>query len=260
MIVPAHNEAGSIASNLRVLLANAAPGEFDVVVVCNGCTDATADEARTVAGVRVLELEQASKIAAIRAGDAATDRFPRIYLDGDIRLPTATARRLRDELVSSDALVAGVPGRLDLSAATRPARWFLAFRSTLPVFRSGIIGAGVYALSETGRARFGDWPQLLGDDQFIYRLFTPAERVTLPGHPTTVEVPASLRTIVRRGVRIRRGNSQLDHLGLPRPPSGARLALAEALRTPGLRVAAAVFVLTTAWIRLRTRFGAGGDW
>lgn len=29
----------------------------------------------------------------------------------------------------------------------------------MPVFRNGIIGAGVYAFSAAGRARFGLWPR-----------------------------------------------------------------------------------------------------
>src|SRR6478735_2382051 len=52
VVIPAHNEAQVIEPNLRALLAGVEPGAFEVVVVCNGCTDATADIARRVDGVR----------------------------------------------------------------------------------------------------------------------------------------------------------------------------------------------------------------
>ena len=65
-----------------------APGELDVVVVCNGCTDQTAELARSCGyQVRVVELASASKPAALRIGDAAALAFPRLYLDADVILP-----------------------------------------------------------------------------------------------------------------------------------------------------------------------------
>ena len=55
-------------------------------MVCNGCTDVTADEAGGAAPwATVLELEAASKTAALQAGDGVVTAFPRSDLDGAIR-------------------------------------------------------------------------------------------------------------------------------------------------------------------------------
>ena len=64
VIVPAHNEEAVIGRTLRALLGSAAPGEFEVLVVCNGCTDRTAALVRSeFPSVRVLERSEASKTA-----------------------------------------------------------------------------------------------------------------------------------------------------------------------------------------------------
>jgi len=245
---------------------DAEQGEFDIVVVCNGCTDATAEEARTFAGLRVVELEEPSKVAALREGDRQTDVFPRIYLDGDVELSTQAARDLVEPLRSGVALAAGVPGRYALDDAPLGVQLFYEFRQRLPVFAEGIIGAGVYALSADGRQRFGEWPDVLGDDQFVYRCFREEERVRVPGHRTKVDPAPDLRTIVRRGVRIRRGNRQLTEgtahqVGLDPPPAGVRQAsIASLSRGPRGWASMVVFAGVTLLIRLRTPLAPPNRW
>ena len=265
VLIPAHNEEGRIARSLRALTAEARPGEFHIIVVCNGCTDATADLARSVPSVTVVELEQASKIAALREGDRRSDVFPRIYLDGDVVLSTQAARDLADALAPGDALVAGIPGSYVLDDVPLGVQLFYEFRQRLPVFADGIIGAGVYALSEQGRARFDEWPEILGDDQFIFRLFDAEERAVLRHHTTFVEPAPDLRTVVRRGVRVRRGNRELTDGagGVPRlaPPSaGFGRAFRASLRNPRGWLSAAVFTGVTLVIRARTRSARSSDW
>src|SRR4051794_10857255 len=46
IVIPAHNEEAVLARCLRVLLAGSQPGELDVIVVANACTDRTAEIAR----------------------------------------------------------------------------------------------------------------------------------------------------------------------------------------------------------------------
>lgn len=266
VIIPAYNESAGIARTLRAVTGDAAEGELQVVVVCNGCTDDTALVAAGFTGVDVVEIEDASKLAALRAGDRRATVFPRVYLDADIELSTAAIRAIATELQRPEVLVAGVPGRMDLSEASLPVALFYEFRERLPVISHGIMGSGNYALSETGRARFEEWPDLpSGDDQFIFRLFAPHERMTVPGHETRVTPPSSMAAVVRRGVRTNRGNRNLTEGGagepLAPPRAGRAAALKASMRSPRGVLSAAVFVSVTAFIKLRARWGTGGaDW
>ena len=89
VVVPAHDEAAVIERCLAAMLAEAEPDEFEIVVVCNGCTDDTAARARRSAPkARVIELSEASKAMALRAGDAAASVFPRCYVDADVVVST----------------------------------------------------------------------------------------------------------------------------------------------------------------------------
>ena len=86
VVIPAHNEEAVIASTLRSVLEGLEQGA-EVLVVCNGCSDDTAAVAGTFGlPVRVLEIEPASKVAALNAGDEVAAGYPRIYLDADVTL------------------------------------------------------------------------------------------------------------------------------------------------------------------------------
>ena len=83
VIIAAYNEAAVIGRNLDRLLAGAAPGELEVIVVANGCVDETVAVA-SARDVRVLDLPAPGKAAALNAGDAVATSTPRVYLDADI--------------------------------------------------------------------------------------------------------------------------------------------------------------------------------
>ena len=90
VVIPAYNEGAVID---RCLASIGQPFDMTIVVAANGCTDDTVPRSRRH-GVQVVEVRQASKIAALNSGDkAAGATFPRIYLDADIELSPALWRR-----------------------------------------------------------------------------------------------------------------------------------------------------------------------
>lgn len=264
VVIPAHNEQAHMVENLTALLAGLPQGSLEVVVVCNGCWDDTATEAGSVPGVRVVELPRASKIAALRVGDAEAACFPRIYLDGDVRLSGSAAAALAEALAKPAPRVAGVLPEVDLSEASWSVRRFYGFRLRLPVLRQGIIGAGVYALNEEGRDRLGDWPDVLGDDAYVLRSFTPQERILVPGHRTRVVAPPTLGDVIRRGVRVRRGNAELGSMTAGKvaaaPPTGVATALWQTAWVPSRWLDAVVWLAVSLVIRLLTSLRWAGDW
>src|ERR1700730_18133734 len=72
LIVAAHDEEAVVAAKVRNALALDYPRErLEVIVACDGCTDATAARARAAGADLVLELPRGGKI---RAQDAAVER------------------------------------------------------------------------------------------------------------------------------------------------------------------------------------------
>ncbi|NIZ91096.1 glycosyltransferase [Kineococcus rubinsiae] len=207
VVVPAHDEARTLAGTLQALAGAVGTEVADVVVVANGCTDATADVARA-AGARVVELTEPSKAAALSAGDHAALAFPRVYLDADIRLTPGTLDALAATLRREGVLVASPRVVFDTSRSSWPVRAFYAAYRELPYVRDGLVGLGVYGMSEAGRARFGDFPRVTSDDLFVQRLFSPGERAVSDGE-FVVAAPRDLRNLLKVRTRTARGNAEL---------------------------------------------------
>lgn len=228
VVIPAHNEAGVITRCLDALFDGIEPDALDVVVVCNGCRDDTAARARESGHpVLVVELTAASKAAALRAGDAALDLFPRLYLDADVVLPGRSARRVVEHL-RGGAVAARPPIRYDSRESTAPVRSYYRARTEVPAVMRSLWGAGVYGLSAAGRARFGEFPDLTADDLWIDRQFEPAEVEIVDCDPVLVRVPRRTRDLVRILQRTYKGKSET------RPDAGpderARTVTQSALR------------------------------
>ena len=121
VILPAHQEEAGIGACLRGLCTQRlVPGvSHQIVVIANGCTDATAQLARdaapalTTAGWQVLVLETAigNKIAALNMGDAAATGGMRIYLDADVVIGPGMIEALHTAPPSSaSSAVPATPG------------------------------------------------------------------------------------------------------------------------------------------------------
>jgi glycosyltransferase involved in cell wall biosynthesis len=215
IVIAAHNEAAMIGACLDSLLDGAASGEFDITVVANGCTDDTAAVASTRPGVRVLELGVASKVAALNAGDEVAVGFPRIYLDGDIRLGAAAVRALA-AATAEPGVLASMPRRvLDVAGRPLPVKAYYAINSRLPVYRDGLFGRGAICLSEAARARFVTFPEVTADDLFLDSLYTSAQKRQVDSVSSLVATPRRTKDLIRRLVRVRAGNQRMRASGAP---------------------------------------------
>ena len=214
IVIPACNEASVIGRTLAALTEAALPGELDVVVVCNGCTDNTAELARGFGiPVRVIETAVGNKAHALNLGDkAAGSAFPRIYLDADVVVSLDTVRALARRLDGGDVLGVAPRADVDLSGCTCPVRWYYYVASLLPSAKEGIGGSGVYALSQTGRRRFGNFPNVTADDLYVRLLYRPSECETISTFSSRVFPPRKMRDLIRVRVRVRRGNLEIARL------------------------------------------------
>ncbi|MFJ5956270.1 WecB/TagA/CpsF family glycosyltransferase [Paenarthrobacter sp. NPDC092416] len=213
VIIPAHNEAAVIDRTLDSLQEVIDSGTVDVIVACNGCTDETEQLAARHTGVHVLHVDEASKVAALNAADAVTQRWPRLYLDADIELSPEALRSVFRALGDGPLLAARPAFRYDTTGASRPVRAYYRARNRIPGNARALWGAGAYAMSQRAHERLGTFPALTGDDYYVDRLFGPDEKAVLETTPVVVRTPrntAALLGILRRTYR---GNAQQDASG-----------------------------------------------
>jgi glycosyltransferase involved in cell wall biosynthesis len=213
VIIPAHNEGSVIARTLQAMTDGAKSGELDIIVICNGCSDNTASEARRFAPrVRVIETDVASKSHAMNLGDQAAHGFPRIYADADVVLTVEAIRSLARRLERGDVLVVAPTPAFDLAGCSWPVRACYDIRALLPSAREGIGGSGVYALSAVGRARFQEFPSLTADDGFVRVQFQSEERETVSSAQSTVFPPRGVKHLIATKTRSHYGSFELAKL------------------------------------------------
>jgi glycosyltransferase involved in cell wall biosynthesis len=206
VLIPAHNEAAVIGRCLHHLFEGTDTGDLEVAVVCNGCDDDTAAVALAIGHpIEVIELDEASKPAALRAGDRRLHAFPRLYLDADVVLPGPTARQVLEHLARTGAVAARPPFRYDAAHSTAIVQRYFRARSRMPTVMGSIWGAGVYGLSAAGRARFGDHPEVVAEDLFVHQQFDSDEIEIVGDEPVVVIAPARFRDLLKVRRRAYRG-------------------------------------------------------
>ena len=215
VVIPAHNEATVIERCLGTIRSGVGAAEVEIVVVCNGCTDDTAAVAARVPGVTVAEIPESSKVAALNEGDRIARHYPRVYLDADVVLQPESLRLLVAALRGGAVAAAPVPV-VDSRGCSLGSRMYFRVWARLGYARRHVLGSGVYALSESGRGRFGAFPDVIADDGFVYAQFSSEERVNPSGATFVIRAPRSIAATLRRRVRIHEGNQQLRVLGVPR--------------------------------------------
>lgn len=264
IVIAAHDEEAVIARTLHALTDVVRRGQLDVVVVCNGCRDRTADVARGFPGVRVQELAQPSKTAALREGDRLALTGPRIYLDADIVM-TGTAAVETMRALANGVVAARPPHRFDTTGAVWAVRRWYDVRTQLPSISGALWGAGCYALSVAGRARFDEFPDIVADDLFIDGLFAPTEITIVDTEPLVVRTPrrlADLVRVLRRSYRTQSDVATAHTGGLTTTAQRRQLHDLRELvrRDPWRTLDVVVYLAIIAVARLRARWGPAPRW
>lgn len=269
IIIPAHNEANVLPATLSRLAADSMAESLEVFVVANACNDSTAATAREFAdrlpGLVVIETQTPGKPNALNLGDAAASAFPRIFLDADIVLGPGALQALVQGLQVKEPRVAAPAIRFDLEGADLWVKHYYRIFTRMPYASDGLVGLGVYGLSEAGRARFDRFPNLLADDLYIQRLFAPAERLQTPG-TFTVRTPRQWWDLVKVRTRVDRGNAQLASEsepgdGFERSSGSSLKALGQTVgRRPALAGSAGVYLVTTILAKIRSKASNDTSW
>lgn len=264
IIIPAYNEASIIEDCIDGVLRQTTDLSMEILVVANGCSDDTAARARATAprararGARfaIFELARGSKPGALNFADThATGRI-RIYLDADIRLTPNAVEEICARL--SDGVTLLCAPRLETAEPrSGVTRAYATAWSQLPLVRNEVVGCGLYAVNEIGRARWTLFPELISDDKFVRLHFAPSEQAIAERASYLVQMPEGWCELVRVRGRWSRGNRDLTR-AFPELTRTERNRVLQAGRmlilTPRLWPSAPVFVLAFALGELSARY------
>lgn len=244
VIVPVRDEASILFETVPTVLA-AASDAAEIIYVCNDCSDDSAAIILSLAGsrVQVVEISTSGKTKAFNAGDRLASCFPRFYVDADTRLETETFSRLGQILISGEADLVVPRLDYDLSTATCLSRAMAEVWLSLP-YAQQLAFQSVIGVSEAGRGRWIDFPDILGDDIFVAAMISPDRRKIDKSVTAVTQLPATFFGWVSMRTRWRRGEWALVRMGLPLPqPTGQRKALLRCLLRPRNAIGAGGFIL-----------------
>lgn len=218
IVIPAHNEETTIGDLLASLTIGAEPGEMEIIVAANGCSDRTSDVARSFDSggtrVQVLELSEGNKPAALNAADRAAIGFPRFYIDSDVAVGLDAVLACRAAL-EAGAMAAAPQLTVDTSRSTWAVRAYYRVWLSAPWVTNNLVGSGFIGLSAAARARFEDFPAIGADDLWVASHIAGGEREVVQSHTFSVVASPNARQLVKRNARIRAANHLLREADLP---------------------------------------------
>lgn len=278
VIIPAHDEAGGIARTLGTIQGGQgeSEGEVDgrpseVIVVCNACSDDTAEIARAAMPMaRVIELGEGGKWRALNAGMALAREEIVIVVDADVEIGPLELGALARRLQRANVWAASPAVVFDLSDTDNWVRAYYKVFARHPYLVNGVGGAGVYGLSRRGRDCVGAFPRLMSDDGYVRARIPPRyqRRVMheIDGRKIRARVrpPRTLAALLQVEARWRQGDLELqDHVAGPlRPkpqhPLWGLLAAGKVRRRDALRYLA--IKLTGRMLRTMTRLDPERTW
>ena len=255
IIIPAHNEQDVVTRCLESLRSDSGVTSREVILVANGCSDATAEVARQAwPGIEIVETHIASKSNALNLGDAIATGFPRFYMDADISLAPEAISIIASRMAETGALAAAPAMEMRLLDASWPVRAYYQVWQRLPYVQEGMIGVGIYALSEEGRRRFNRFPSIIADDGYVRRLFKPEERLCVRECTSVVTAPSSLWGLIKIKTRSRLGGYELTEKFpelVENEPKDYASAFRQLIRRPTIWPAVVVYVGVNIVARLR---------
>jgi len=220
IVIPAFNEAAVIERTLRALnIGRNADQPPEVIVVCNGCNDQTANIVRmTYPSTIVIELEEGSKSLAINVGIEAAQYKPVIIVDADVIIEHASLVALAVALRGPEVMAASPAVKVELSGCDRWVRLYYKVWQGHSYLKEGIGGSGVYGLSSLALHQLGPIPPVIADDTYIRSIFPISQQKRIAqdvnGRPvsSTIFAPRRLRNLVSCESRWRAGDAQLRQL------------------------------------------------
>lgn len=208
IIIPANNETDFIQACLQSLLdQDAVCTNAEIIVSANACHDDTVAKSTAFQSsfaargwsLIVLDSPEPGKLGALNRAEELASAPAFAFLDADVLCDTGLVGQLAKALATDHPRYA--TGTFTLQPPrTLASRLYGRFWMELPFMKSQAVGAGLFALNRSGRARWGSFPDIISDDTFVRLSFAPEERIQVPAryHWPLVEGFTQLVRVRRR--------------------------------------------------------------
>ncbi|MFU0825286.1 glycosyltransferase family 2 protein [Clostridium sp.] len=233
ILIAARNEADKIENTIKYIAKQDYTGQYKVIVIDNGSTDATASIAieageRFNVYVSVIREDNPGKFIALNTGIKHVDTEYIITLDADTLLHKSALRYLVARIKSAPNDISAVAGSVLVrnsrdSLITKVQEWdyFLAIASIKRLqglYQGTLVAQGAYSIYKTKNIKeIGGWPDAIGEDIVLtWTMLSKGWKIYFePLAVAFTDVPTDLYAFSRQRSRWARG--MIEALKLIKP-------------------------------------------
>jgi len=213
VIVPAHNEENVIEKCLNSLINQ--EGVDAIIVACNGCSDSTASLVKSkYPNVICLDIQKPSKVNALNEAEKLIKSWPVFYIDADVSLSDNAVSQISKYMSENDIHLAAPEPVIDTSESPWLVKQYYETWLKLPYIKEGVIATCSFVISEEGRKRFTQFPDVIADDYFVRSQFYENELTNVPGCKVYVSAPKTLWSLIKIKTRSKLGVMEVKARGL----------------------------------------------
>lgn len=222
VIVPACNEEGTIGRLIATMRSTGS--SYHAIISTNGCRDRTAEVARVAidgdARFCIVDSAKAGKCGALNRAEAmipeALQSLPRFFVDADVDISVDDLCRLCRELQGPTPALVSPRISLDVRGCSRLAQLAARGWQQRSYFQRAAFQL-VLGVNQTGRARWGLFPEIIADDAFVASHFEPSERRIYPECTAFTKFPRTARAFLGVQRRWIAGDRQLRRFLIQNP-------------------------------------------
>lgn len=219
VIVPAYNEAGFIKNTVQSILSADYRGKKEILVIDDGSTDHTVEEAKSIRDprVKIYQKQHAGKAAAVNYGISKA-RFETIaLLDADSSLDKKALQLLVQPLADGADVSTGV---IRAKRTRNPLTWFQdidymvssGWRYICSKINATYIAPGFAAFRKSALEKVGNFDNdtLTEDLDIVIKMRKAGYKAAMvPAAVMTTSVPSTFYGLVRQRLRWGRGSLQV---------------------------------------------------
>jgi len=247
LIIPAYNEENTIVRSLKNLTSSKQSFRLEIIVVCNGCTDRTETFAREFGpDVIVLSTAVPSKTKAINIAEKIARFYPIFYIDSDIIVSVESILGVAEYMQKKGILAASPKKTFALPKKKDLIHRYYEIWTDVQTHNGEMIGSGIYGVSEAGRKRFDNFPDVINDDTYFSIQFKAKERKIVELFSFTIFPPKNIIDLIRIKTRTKIGNILLKQsypeLFQNKEPTNRRYLL-KSISNPGKTISILVYIM-----------------